>query len=253
MDDVAGTRHAAALVERLRGRIAGGRAGRAAPFVTLAYAQSVDGSIAVRRGRPLPLSGPASRVLTHRLRAAHDAILVGIGTVLADDPWLTVRHVDGPDPRPVVLDSRLRTPPGARLLADPARRPLIATTAAADAARQAALEGAGAEVARFPPDPRGLVPLEPLLGRLHGDGVASVMVEGGARVITSFLRARRVDHVLLTIASVVVGGLRAVGPLAGDAGGRGEEVEGTPRLCGVEAFRLGDDVVLSGAPLWTAP
>jgi 3,4-dihydroxy 2-butanone 4-phosphate synthase/GTP cyclohydrolase II len=79
------------------------------PFVTLAYAQSLDGSLAARRGEPLSLSGLESQKLTHRLRASHSAILVGISTLLADDPQLNVRLVEGENPQPVVLDSRLRT------------------------------------------------------------------------------------------------------------------------------------------------
>ena len=105
-----------------------GAAGR--PVVTLSYAQSLDGSIAARRGFPLQISGTESAQLTHQLRAVHDAILVGIGTVLADDPHLTVRHAQGKDPQPVVLDSQLRFPLGAKLLRE--RSPWIATTSRAD-------------------------------------------------------------------------------------------------------------------------
>ncbi|MGH9336192.1 MAG: RibD family protein, partial [Vicinamibacteria bacterium] len=86
------------------------------PFVTLAYAQSLDGSIAGEGNRPLSLSCERSQKLTHELRACHDAILVGIGTVLADNPRLIVRLVNGEDPRPIVVDSRLRIPRDARLL-----------------------------------------------------------------------------------------------------------------------------------------
>ena len=95
-----------ALAERLAGFHASDR-----PFVSLSYAQSLDGSLAAKPGAPTRLSGTQANELTHRLRAAHDAILVGIGTILADDPQLTVRGVPGLQPRPVVLDSRLRTPP----------------------------------------------------------------------------------------------------------------------------------------------
>src|SRR5512143_1701471 len=87
------------------------------PLVSLCYAQSLDGCIAAERGRPTQLSGPETKQITHRLRALHDGILVGIGTVLADDPHLTVRHARGENPQPVVLDSRLRTPVEARLIA----------------------------------------------------------------------------------------------------------------------------------------
>ena len=86
------------------------------PYVTLTYAQSLDGSIAATPGRPLSISGPVSMTLTHALRAAHDAILVGIGTILADNPQLTVRYLKGKDPQPVIVDSRLRCPLDARVL-----------------------------------------------------------------------------------------------------------------------------------------
>ncbi len=241
--------HAAGVAERVRARIAEGGPARTTPFVTLTYAQSLDGSIAARRGEPLALSGADSQVLTHMLRAAHDAILVGVGTVLSDDPRLTVRLVDGPDPVPIVLDSRPRTPVHAKLLSHPTRRPVIATTETAEAGASAALEDAGARVVRFPADPRGRVDLGALLEWLAGEGVSSVMVEGGARVITSFLRARCVDHVVVTVASMLVGGLRAVGPLAALRA----DAAWPQRLDRIEAFRLGDDVVVSGTPCWAGP
>src|SRR5205823_12555295 len=106
------------------------------PFVTLSYAQSVDGSIAARPGQPLALSGALSMTLTHQLRAAHDAILVGIGTVLADNPRLSVRLVEGKDPQPIVADSRLRLPLSANLLYQHPLSPWIASGDQADVGRQ---------------------------------------------------------------------------------------------------------------------
>src|SRR5690606_13584927 len=97
--------------------------------------------------------------------------------------------------------------------------------------------------------PRGRVDLGALLEWLAGEGVSSVMVEGGARVITSFLRARCVDHVVVTVASMLVGGLRAVGPLAALRA----DAAWPQRLDRIEAFRLGDDVVVSGTPCWAGP
>jgi len=89
------------------------------PFITLCYAQSLDGSIALSDGRPLTLSSPPSLFRTHALRARHEGLLVGLGTILADDPQLTVRHAAGPNPQPVVLDTDLRTPRAARLFGRP--------------------------------------------------------------------------------------------------------------------------------------
>ena len=179
------------------------------PFITLSYAQSLDGSITATAGQPLALSGPEAMKLTHELRAGHDAILVGIGTVLADNPRLTVRLASGPNPQPVVLDSRLRLPFTANLLGHP-KPPIIASTDRASAERQAALESKGARVIRFPANEGGRVHLPALLEWLAQNGIKSVMVEGGSAVITSFLSAHLVDRVIVTIAPRFVGGLHAV-------------------------------------------
>ncbi len=218
----------------------GGSSGR--PFVTLSYAQSLDGSIATRSGRPLALSGPESMTLTHSLRACHDAILVGIGTVLADNPRLTVRLVAGKNPQPVIVDSRLRFPPYAELLRHP-RPPWIATTQEADHKRQEALEAAGARIFRLP-SANGWVDLDCLLKLLSDLGLNSLMVEGGAQVITSFLVSRLVDQMVLTIAPWLVGGLRVVenvGP---------SHLPHLPRLRHLSYARLGEDLVVRGEPDW---
>jgi riboflavin-specific deaminase-like protein len=179
------------------------------PLVTLSYAQSLDGSIAARRGEPLRLSGPEAMALTHHLRAAHDGILVGIGTVLADDPRLSVRLAEGRDPQPVVLDSHLRLPVDARLLGG-SRPPWIAALPGADPQKQAQLEKRGVQVLSLPAAEDGYISLVSLLGCLAGLGINSLMVEGGARVIASFLTQGLVDRLVLTVAPVIVGGLRAV-------------------------------------------
>jgi 3,4-dihydroxy 2-butanone 4-phosphate synthase/GTP cyclohydrolase II len=213
------------------------------PFVTLSYAQSLDGCIAAKRGQPLALSGPKSLNLTHQLRAAHDAILIGIGTLLADNPRLTVRLVEGEDPQPVVLDSRLRFPPEANLLKHP-MPPWVATGEWADEARQRRLERAGARVLRLPAGTNGQVDLPALLNRLGELGIGSLMVEGGARVITSFLYARLVDLLVLTISPVLVGGLHAVESL-GES-----DLAGLPRLQHLRHEWLGEDFILWGSPVW---
>jgi len=217
------------------------------PFVTLAYAQSVDGSIALEAGRPYPMSGPESMRMTHALRAAHDGILIGIGTLLSDDPRLTVRLVEGRSPQPVVVDSRLRTPPAARLFHRPegeARRAAwIATTEGADDGRRAGREAKGASVLRVPAWANGWVDLPALLERLAAQGIAHLMVEGGAKIITSFLRARLVDYAVVTVTPRFLGGLPALSA---------SEPEGLPRLQTWAAHRIGDDLVLSGELRWAA-
>jgi 3,4-dihydroxy 2-butanone 4-phosphate synthase/GTP cyclohydrolase II len=216
------------------------RTGR--PLVTLSYAQSLDGSIADRSGRPLALSGSQSMAMTHGLRAAHEAILVGIGTVLADNPRLNVRLAEGYDPQPVVVDSRLRFPPYANLLKT-SRAPWIAAGADADPERQEALEAAGARVLKLPGS-NGWVDLAVLLDHLGSLGINSLMVEGGAQIITSFLASRLVDQVVLTIAPLLVGGLRVVNHLGHASRQR------FPRLRHVSYQQLGDDLVLRGEPDW---
>jgi GTP cyclohydrolase II len=216
------------------------------PFVTLAYAQSIDGSIACEPGRPYALSGPAALRLTHTLRSAHDAILVGIGTLVADDPQLTVRLVEGPSPQAIVVDSRLRTPERARVFDcnGSAGRPVwIATTAGADRQRGLSLEARGARVVRLPAWANGWVDIPALLGYLGEKGMTRVMVEGGSRIITSFLRSRMVDYAVVTVAPRLLGGLSAIGQLDGAA---------PPRIDAWTTHRLGDDLVLSGEVLWEA-
>jgi 3,4-dihydroxy 2-butanone 4-phosphate synthase/GTP cyclohydrolase II len=214
------------------------------PFITLSYAQSVDGCIATSSGKPLALSGSQSLTLTHKLRAAHDGILVGIGAVLADNPRLTVRLVEGSDPQPVVVDSHLRLPLSANLLQNGFAPLWIATTETANIERQKILEAAGARVLRLPANAEGQVDLSALLKRLSELGINRLMVEGGAGIITSFLSERLVDHLVLTMAPVVVGGLHAVN--------RSEKCghQYFPQLRNFRHQRLGDDLIFWGDPDW---
>lgn len=215
------------------------------PRVTLTYAQSLDGSIAAQSGRPLQLSGTESRQYTHQLRAAHDAILVGIGTVLSDDPRLNVRLASGTSPRPIVLDSALRCPIDARCL-EVSRRPIVITADRAAADRRRALENQGVTVFSSPSstNDESHLDLAVLLNRLLAESIHSLMVEGGARVITSFLRARLVDRVIITIAPVLVGGLHGVVDLVAD------DARGFPRLRHATWQKLGSDWVVVGIPDW---
>ncbi|MCL5123312.1 MAG: RibD family protein [Deltaproteobacteria bacterium] len=183
------------------------------PFVTLSYAQSLDGCISARPGEPLALSGQRSLRLTHQLRAAHDAILVGIGTVFSDNPRLTVRLVNGSNPRPVVVDSFLRIPLDCNIMTESCRDPIIITSKSADENRLRTLESMGASVIRVNSNDKGLLKLSELLSVLADLSINSLMVEGGARIITSFLIDKLPDFVVLTIAPVMVGGLRAVSDL----------------------------------------
>jgi riboflavin-specific deaminase-like protein len=213
------------------------RTGR--PFVTLSWAQSMDGSISTRRGIALGLSGQESLLMTHYLRTIHDAIVVGIGTVLSDDPQLTVRLVDGKNSQVIVLDSKLSFPEQARLLDNP-KPPWIASTFAADQKKEAYLASRGARVLHLQPDSTGQVELLSLMDKLANLEVNSIFVEGGARVITSFLQCRLVDHVIVTIAPLIVGGLDVVEEL----------LSPMPRLQEFNSIHLGEDLIVWGTPEW---
>lgn len=179
------------------------------PYVSLKYAMTLDGRIATRSGSSRWISGPESRRHGHQLRAEHDAILVGVGTVLADDPELTVRTgCSGRQPRRVVLDSWLRTPPGARVLPDA----LVFCREEADPIRETALVAAGATVVRVS---GGHVDPGRVLEHLSGLDVISVLVEGGSAVHGSFLEQGLVNRIYAYIAPKVVGGAGAPGPVGG--------------------------------------
>jgi riboflavin-specific deaminase-like protein len=183
--------------------------------VTLAYARSLDGSIAAKPGERTTLSGPESMAYTHRLRAEHDAILVGVGTVLVDNPRLTVRLVEGANPQPVVLDSWLRTPLDCALVASPVRQLWILCDVDAPNDRERALTDRGVRVLRvyWPAEQPARWPA--ILDALDSAGIASLMVEGGAQVIASLTRAGLFDRLSVTIAPVRLDGLR---PQIGDGG-----------------------------------
>jgi riboflavin-specific deaminase-like protein len=180
------------------------------PLVTAAFALSQDGYLTGERGQPTALSGPEALRLTHALRAAHDAILVGRGTQQADDPRLTTRFGCGATGLRVLLDSSLQLSPAARLVTSEERPVLVFTSPDAPAAREFALRSAQVEVERLPVQARGLS-LPAALGRLARRGVTTVMVEGGADVLESFFLEGLVDFLCVTTAPRRLAGPRALG------------------------------------------
>jgi riboflavin-specific deaminase-like protein len=211
------------------------------PSVTLAWAQSWDGSITLQPGTGLALSNPDSLRLTHQLRSLHDGILVGIGTVLADDPQLTVRECSGPSPQPIVLDSQLRISPQARLCAPGQRRCWVLTSTDPVPART------DIDIIRLPGDAMGHIDLSAALQALWQRGIRSVMVEGGGNVITAFLKAQLVDALVLTVAPVFAGGYKAVGDM-----GHLTRAQ-LPRIAPLHTARLGDDLIMWGNLHYGAP
>ena len=183
------------------------------PSVTIKIAQTLDGRIATRTGESQWITSEQARTLAHELRATHDAVLVGIGTVLQDNPRLTVRLVDGPDPLRIVADTALRIPLDCHLISERPERTICLAAESAPAERVGALRERGARVLVGRADEAGL-DLGDALERLAGLGVRSVMVEGGSGIVTSLLRARLVDRVVVCIAPKILGtGLDAVGDL----------------------------------------
>jgi diaminohydroxyphosphoribosylaminopyrimidine deaminase/5-amino-6-(5-phosphoribosylamino)uracil reductase len=204
------------------------------PFVTAKFAMSLDGKIATRAGESRWISGAESRAHGHLLRHAHDAILVGVGTVLADDPQLTAR-IEGSEARQplrIVLDSHLRTPPNAKVVGP---NTLIATTRMG--------EVGAAETLVLPGTGDGRVGLGPLLDELGKRGILSLLVEGGADVHASFFAEGLVDKVQAYIAPIVIGGRQAPGPVGGEGVQR---LQDAVRLIGIETRRIGDDLSITG-------
>lgn len=218
-----------------------GQAGakRPRPHVTLSYAQSWDGSITTAPGETMALSSDASMELTHQLRSLHNGILVGIGTVLADDPRLTVRKWSGKDPQPIVLDSQLRMPPSCHLCQSSEHPCWVLTTP------EAATERHDCDLMVVPSDEEGHVHLPAALQALHERGIRSVMVEGGASVITAFLRSGLADAVVLTVAPVFVGGYNAVG--------RQSDARRTafPHITALHSQQLGNELIVWGSLAYT--
>jgi diaminohydroxyphosphoribosylaminopyrimidine deaminase/5-amino-6-(5-phosphoribosylamino)uracil reductase len=210
--------------------------GRGRPYVTWKYAASADGRIAAADGTSRWITGPEARVDVHRERAMVDAVVVGIGTVLADDPQVTVR--DWPaqrQPLRVVVDTHARTPVDARVI-DATASTLLAVGDVAEPAAVSALEATGATVVQLPTaDQR--VDLRALLTALYEREVRSVLLEGGARLAAGFVRLGLVDRVVGYLAPVLLG----AGPSAlADIGVA--TLSAAPRLRLAEVVRVGADV-----------
>ncbi len=213
------------------------------PAVTMKWAMSLDGRIATASGESQWITSPPGRRWALDLRELHDTILVGSGTVLADDPRLTRRlsRAVGPIVR-VVLDRRLRTPPRARLWAESG--PVLVYSERCDpddrarAARRKALEQAGATVVEL-----AAVTPPAVLEDLYRRGSRSVLVEGGASVLGSFTRERAFDRVMVACAPRLIGGAGAPGPIGGVGGGSLSE---TPWLEHVHTGKRGPDLIVSG-------
>lgn len=216
------------------------------PFVWMKSAITLDGKTATRTGDSKWITGEESRLEVHRLRNRLDAIMVGVGTILADDPQLTCRLPGGRDPVRVIVDSQARTPPKASLLGSESPAPtIIAVTAKAPAKRVKALVEAGAEIAPFEAGPDGRVSLPHLMKFLAARDLTSVLLEGGNSLNATVVEAGLVHKAWFFVAPKTIGGREAPGPIGGQGGKKMSEA----RLWRfTDLRRFGDDLLIEAYP-----
>ena len=214
---------------------------RRLPFVTMKFACTLDGKIATVAGESQWISSEESRRFTHHLRDINDAILVGVGTVLADNPSLTTRLVEGKNPVRVIVDSNARTPLESKVVADKSARTIVAVTANAPPDKVRALKLRGVEVITAGNFER--VDLTALMHALAEREITSVLVEGGGTIHFSMLRARLVDKVLAFIAPKLIGGSRALSAVGGEGFAK---LSDAVELNDITTTTLGADILISG-------
>lgn len=211
------------------------------PWVTVKLAASLDGRIATSTGDSRWITGEDSRRFVHRLRAEHDAILVGAETVIRDDPELTCRLRGGRNPLRIILDGRLRLPVRARVLTKTrSAATLIVASQHASVTKIRQIEARGVEVLRLPGS-AGQVPVRRVLRALGQRGVMSVLIEGGATVAGAAVAARLVDQVLVFFAPKLIGGDGR--PMLGPLGVR--RVQQALRLGRLTVRRFASDVLVA--------
>jgi len=212
------------------------------PYITVKYAQTLDGRIATRSGDSQWISSEASRKYVHRLRGINMGIMVGAGTAVADNPQLTVRHVKGKNPFRIIVDSKLRIPIKSSVLTDAnAHLTIMATTSSAPSGKMTAIKKQGAEVLVVKKEKNGNVSLKDLLRKLGKREIMSVLVEGGSEIITSLLKAGLVDKMIIPIAPKIVGkGLEAIGDL------NINKINKSIKFSSFKTMKKGDDIIFEG-------
>ncbi len=185
------------------------------PLITLKIAQTLDGRVATSTGHSKWITSEQARSMAHKLRSLNDALLVGIGTVLMDDPNLSLHSVKGIQPKRIILDSKLRVPLDANILNDnSADRTILFATAAASKEKISRIEEKGGQVVIFEPDSRGWVPQEKIWNKLGEIGITSVVVEGGSTVFTESIKSGFADKFCYFVAPKILGsGIDAIGDL----------------------------------------
>ena len=216
------------------------------PFVVLKVAATLDGKIATRNGDSKWISGEAARRFVHRLRDQVDGVLVGIGTVLKDDPLLTARMKEGREPYRIVLDSRLKIPEEAKVFEHSPSEVILATTGAAPQGKIERLEKKGVRVL-IADSKKGRVDLKSCLSKLGEIGMMNLLVEGGSQVNGSFLDEGLIDKFLLFLSPKLIGDPQALGIF----GGRGvSNLRETVALKDIRARKIGEDIFVEGYLEW---
>ena len=215
------------------------------PYVSVKYAQTLDGRIATKTGDSQWISSEASRKYVHFLRSTNDGIMVGAGTVIADNPQLTVRHVKGKNPLRIIIDSNLRIPIKSSVLTDDnPHQTIIATTSNAPARKITAIKKLGAEVLVVKKERNGKVSFSSLLKELGKREIMSVLVEGGSGMITALLKVNLVDKMIIPISPRILGkGLEAIGDL------NINKIKDAIKFSSFKTMKKGDDIIFEGTIL----
>jgi len=213
------------------------------PLITLKIAQTLDGRIASSTGHSRWITSEKSLVEAHKLRAQYDAVLIGVGTVITDDPHLTVRHVRGSNPWRIILDSHLRVPLDSNLISeDDCSKTLIISAESASMEKLNRIEERGAKVLVLPSDVDGWVSQDILWNKIGELGITSVLVEGGSVVLTSILKSRFADNMVIFIAPKIIGnGVDAVGDL------EIRNINDAIKLDNIKVKKIDSDLMLIGS------
>lgn len=227
------------------------------PFVVVKIAETLDGKIATASGNSKWITSPPARRYSHRLRGQTDAILVGINTILRDNPLLTTRYPSSAtSPVKIIVDSKSKLPLNAKILSrmSPAQT-IVATTRSADKSRIKALRDKGVHVitdlpARRAKNFKERLSLKSLMKRLAKLNITSVLIEGGGKIIASALEEKIVDKLLIFIAPKIIGGAEAVTSV----GGRGiNRINQAIRIRGLKIQKIGQDILIEGYPVYNNP
>jgi len=215
------------------------------PYVSLKMAMSCDGKTADYRGKSRWITGIKARAFVHAMRRRVDAVLVGAGTILADNPCLLPRPANGRKTYRIILDARGRVAPGAKVLCDAAAgQTIMVTSRLCPAKRRKEWHKHGAQVWIIPSRPGVGISMPALMSKIGRMGLLRVLCEGGAETAASLIRAGRVDEFLFFLAPLVIGGKKA----APAVGGNGWELSKAPKLRFIEQEIIGNDILIRAKP-----